>query len=55
MVQTYENYFKYYIKTENGRAARRRAQARYRAKLKAKWGGIGAAKAAMLERESKRD
>lgn len=33
MKQTYDNYYREYYKTESGRAAKRRAQTKYRQKL----------------------
>lgn len=50
--QTYTSYYRDYYKTPDGIAARRRAQARYRARLEAKW-GCNYMKAAVLEREEK--
>lgn len=51
--QTYDNYYRHYFKTPSGSASMKMATARYHAKLRKKYPGVGVNRAARMERESR--
>lgn len=55
MKQTYDNYFREYLKTPNGRAAHNRAKRRYNAKLRRLFPGVGIHRASKMYKESRQE